>query len=131
VLAAGTPNSPAAQWYFNGHNLGATPGAGENSTVNPLFGGRSVWFQWPANNQNLALPPGTQVEIDTRGSNFDTVLMVKNNATGARAQSDNEPNATWSRVTMQVGTGQPLLIMVDGRNGATGQIRLNLRLIAP
>ena len=82
-------------------------------------------------------PPTTgTVEIDTCGSDFDTVLSVYSNCGGwelacndDHEQCDSHP--TGSFVTLDGVIGVPYYIRVAGRNGAIGNIVLNIGMDWP
>jgi len=136
-----------------GHNLNATPELPlEDGYLN--FHGRSVWYYIEINSGDFNGQSYGMVSIDTRGSDFDTTLGVfaaKNGNLGRPFNwDDNRPNASWSQVKIPlkalapVGAGgnggggiggaignpnsNKYFIAVDGVNGATGRIRLNVRM---
>jgi hypothetical protein len=89
------------------------------------FGGNSVWYCWTA-------PLTGPVEINTLGSTFDTLLAVYTgnavNALAVVAQNDDiqAPLNLQSRVRFSASAGTLYRIAVDGYNGATGSITLNV-----
>ncbi len=114
-----------------GTNVNATKQTGE-----PLHagnsGGRSVWWKWTA-------PGAGPVNLDTRGSYFDTTLAVYTGSalTSLTAIASNDdlsatPHVQASAVTFSAASGTTYLIAVDGfnnndSNGAdTAGITLNL-----
>jgi hypothetical protein len=108
-------------WF--GSNIGATRESGE-----PLIlgnrGGASVWYTWTA-------PASGVVTIDTEGSDFDTMLAVYTGASlpSLRLVASNDDISYFdvnSAVTLNVVAGQTYRIQIDGYNGATGNIVLNI-----
>ncbi len=107
-------------------NVGASVESKEpNITGNP--GGHSVWWSWQA-------PVDCTVTLDTSGSSFDTMLAVYKGAALASltqiAANDDYTNLT-SRVVFGAKGGVTYRFTVDGYNGATGAIQLNLAISAP
>ena len=91
-------------------------------------GGKSLWWTWtPATN-------GT-ITMDTIGSSFDTLLAVYTgsvltNLTQVAANDDISTDSRnpvlASRVKFTAVAGTPYQIAVDGKNGASGAIDINL-----
>ena len=113
-----------------GSNVGATKEAGEPNHAGNA-GGKSVWWVWPATN----IGPGVTATITTAGSSFDTLLGVYTGSTVSSlttvASNDNDPSGgLTSRVDFGVVPGTSYRIAVDGFNGASGNITLNLSLVA-
>ncbi len=84
-------------------------------------GGRSVWWTWMA-------PVTGLVEVSTKGSNFDTLLAVYggstlNNLTIASNDQSSEGGNT-SKLSFFASAGMYYTIAVDGKNGASGEIKL-------
>ena len=109
-----------------GSNVGATKEPGEPDPAgNP--GGRSVWWAWTA-------PVSGTMTLDTRGSSYDTLLAVyKGNSVTALTplvSNDDYTNLT-SRVVFGARAGRTYRIAVDGYNGASGAIQLNLAWAPP
>ena len=105
-----------------GTNSNATKETGEPNHGGNV-GGKSVWWNWTA-------PSSGDVVIDTNGSNFDTLLGVyTGNAVDSlmliAGDNDGGPNLT-SRVAFSATAGVIYQIAVDGTNGASGNIQLNL-----
>lgn len=71
--------------------------------------------------------------IDTRGSDFDTVLSVRSGGcTGEElACSDDEAGGVQSRIGLELIEGQPIVIVVDGYSGAGGAFSLNVNFVGP
>ncbi|MFO1490546.1 MAG: PPC domain-containing protein [Kiritimatiellia bacterium] len=108
-------------------STGATAEIGE-----PYHSGQpaaaSVWWTWTC-------PAAGQVEINTHGSNFDTILAVYTGASLAGltevASNDDSPSqAPDSQVRFAATAGTVYQIAVDGWQGDTGNITLNI-LAAP
>jgi virginiamycin B lyase len=78
----------------------------------------------------LYTPPETGLyEIDTIGSNFDTLLYVSSSCAASAtplACNDDAVGAA-SRVLVQLTAGVPVVIVVDGFSTASGSFVLNLR----
>lgn len=86
-------------------------------------GGKSLWWRFESHFNGLLL-------VSTAGSNFDTVLgiYIGDTVSGLTAlASDNNsgPNKT-SMATVRVFSGSVYYIAVDGYNGASGKIKLNI-----
>lgn len=111
----------------NATNSGATKEPNEPNHDDKAGGG-SVWWSWTA-------PVSRIVEISTQYSSFDTLLGVY---TGSSlpgltrvVSNDNDPDRLnssdrYSRVLLNAVAGTTYQIAVDGFNGATGSISLNL-----
>jgi subtilisin family serine protease len=89
-------------------------------------GGKSVWFEWSSTAAGL-------VSIDTHGSNFDTLLAVYTGTSistlTAVASNNNEGSANGtSGLSFAVTAGTLYRIAVDGFNGTSGNVVLNLKL---
>lgn len=83
------------------------------------FGGDSVWL-WTAPFEGV-------FEINTIGSNFDTVLTVFEGLCGGPVLECNDDSLQlWSRVTVKLAGGTPLTISVEGLGAQTGSIELNI-----
>jgi hypothetical protein len=117
---------------LSGLSVSAT-GANANATVEngePYhagnIGGHSLWYAWTA-------PASGTVSIDTHGSSFDTLLAVYTGASvsalSLAAANDDDPSGgtTTSRVSFHAVAGVTYRIAVDGYNGATGNIALNVQ----
>lgn len=104
-----------------GYNRTATRESGEPAHAgNP--GGHSVWFRWTA-------PKSGRVTFDTGGSRFDTLLAAyAGDSPGALtplAQNIARPGSGLSRIAFDVGAGTACSVVVDGRDGTSGLLRLN------
>ena len=103
-------------------NVGAGKDAGEPDHAGN-GGGRSLWWTWTA-------PSTGDVTIDTNGSTFDTVLAAYTgnsvNALSAVASADDGGEFFRSKLTFKATRGQTYQIAVDGYNGATGEVVLNV-----
>jgi hypothetical protein len=122
---------PALGKPMLGHNLLATRQPGRENLYSN-FHGRSVWYFFKAPDTGVAT-------ISTRGSNFDTTLGVFKGATpgtiepmpdvnGQPAWNNDQPNAPWSKVRFQCVANGEYRVAVDGVSGATGQIKMIVRL---
>jgi hypothetical protein len=136
---------PSNNNFANATGLGTcptTPITGSNrfadkETGEPQHGGNvggaSIWYTWQSPNTSNPI----RVKIDTVGSDFDTLLAVYTGASvnalsfvagnddivpGSNVQSsvefDAQPNTLYA-------------IAVDGKNGAQGNVVLNLSVAAP
>jgi hypothetical protein len=108
-------------------NIGASKEAGEpNHSTN--FGGRSVWWKWTA-------PADGGMILDTGGSSFDTMLAVySGNSLGTLKQiesDDDNDSVLTSLVNFGAKAGKTYRIAVDGYNGASGNIHLNMTWTPP
>jgi outer membrane protein assembly factor BamB/subtilisin family serine protease len=106
-------------------NVGATR---ETAAGEPLHagvtGGASLWWTWTA-------PSSSTVAFDTSGSSFDTVLALYTGSSLSTLQSvasndDASASVTTSRVLINVTAGTTYQIAVDGKNGATGTVALQI-----
>jgi hypothetical protein len=126
---------------INGHNNGATH---ENTErTHPAFHGKSVWWyiEWPANAPAITLK---KLEATTKGSTFDTTLGVMYVPKGQLATqvplnnqyfkwNNNAPGGVgpFSTVVLpqvKLNPGDRIYFMVDGVGGATGKIRLGVKM---
>lgn len=100
------------------HEPGEPPAAGSTSNA-----WNTVWWTWTA-------PQSGEVAIDTVGSSFDTVLWVyAGGALASLAQigtDDDGAGNQKSRVAFVAQAGVEYAIRVDGYQGATGSIVLNI-----
>jgi Tol biopolymer transport system component len=84
-------------------------------------GGASVWFSWTPNFTGTA-------EVDTTGSDFDTLLDVRDSGTNSVIAANDDANnvsSSTSMVCFPVTSGTTVLIAADGYVGATGNLDLN------
>ncbi len=107
---------------FQGSNWGATKEPGEPDHHGDR-GGRSVWWRWTA--------PGNGVlSVDTSGSDFDTVLAVYTGETidalELVASDDDSGFGKASRVALSTVANTTYQVVVDGYDGAFGDISLSL-----
>lgn len=133
-LLNGGPSAPANNDFADRISVsGASVSAAGNNTLadkeagepnHAQSGGASVWWSWTA-------PSNGRVTIGTSGSNFDTLLGVY---TGSAVSSlstvatndDRRRNVVQSEVRFRADAGVTYQIAVDGFNGATGDITLNI-----
>ena len=108
-----------------GSNATATAEAGEPNPAG-VSGGKSVWWSWTASTSG-------GVTLSTAGSNFDTTLGVYTGSSlsslrlVAENDDENYNNGVYSsRVTFNAVAGTTYRILVDGYNGDSGNITLNL-----
>jgi uncharacterized repeat protein (TIGR01451 family) len=89
-------------------------------------GGKSVWYYWT--------PPADAtgaIILDTRGSNFDTLLaaysldMTNYQLLKEFTSNDDAPGTVTSAVTFNFDSKHLYYFVVDGKQGATGQLVLN------
>jgi len=114
-------NAPSVS--ATGSNVGATKESGEPSHGGNA-GGKSVWWTWTA-------PSAGSVTINTRGSSFDTLLGVYtgtsvSSLTTIANNDDIGGGVLESSVTFNAVAGTIYHIAVDGYNGASGTITLNI-----
>jgi hypothetical protein len=119
TVSAGVPGTQ------NLNNFDATTEAGEPLHAS-VIGGASRWFKLTAAQNGV-------FEIDTLGSDIDTVLAVYTGADFAGLSlvaSDNNgaPDGIRSRVRFNAVNGTDYLVAMDGVNGAHGNIQLNWKL---
>jgi sugar lactone lactonase YvrE len=110
-----------------GSNVGATKESGEpNHAGNP--GGRSVWWSWTA-------PVSGTMTLDTFGSSYDTLLAVYTGNSVSKLtpliSDDDASNVLQSQLIFGAKAGKTYRIAVDGYNGASGTIQLNLAWAPP
>ncbi|MDT9177007.1 MAG: S8 family serine peptidase [Limnospira sp. PMC 1291.21] len=106
-----------------GSNIGATQQSGEPNHAGT--GGSSVWWTWTA-------PISGEVTINTFGSNFDTVLAAYTGSSVSNlntiASNDDSGGGRQSEIIFDAIAGTSYYIAVDGYQGATGNITLDLSL---
>ncbi len=106
-----------------GSNVNATAESGEPAHAGQTAR-KSVWWTWTAPSNSLAA-------ISTAGSSFDTVLAVyRGSSLGtlvAVAGNDDANGSTTSLVSFPVTAGTTYQIAVDGFDGGSGNIVLNLQ----
>ncbi len=102
----------------------ASKEAGEPAHAGNM-GGKSVWWKWTATDSG-------PVTIDTEGSTFDTILgaYTGNNVSQLTeiASDDDSGTGLLSRIMFSAIKGRNYYIVVDGYNGRSGNLRLNLLL---
>ncbi len=114
---------PEDVWSVNGGTQYATLQEGEPRHAG-VEGHGSVWYSW------TAVSDGDLV-IDTRGSDFDTVIAVYT-GTGLGdltlvAENEDMPLSDMASVTFEVEKGKTYQIAVDGERGASGDLTLDLQ----
>jgi subtilase family serine protease len=135
ITSASTTTAPANDNFANATVLTGSSGSVTASTINatrevgePYIlnnpGGHSIWFSWTA-------PSNKRISINTHGSNFDTLLGVYTGSSLTSlhniASSNNDvAGSVTSGVTIKVTAGQTYRIAVDGNNGASGSVTLNI-----
>jgi len=116
-------NAPVTEMIrTKGFNGAASKETGEpNIAGNP--GGRSVWWRWNASQSGW-------VRIETAGSSFDTLLGIYVGQSISNltliASNDDTPTLVTAEVAFRATAGTNYLIVVDGYNGASGDIALEL-----
>lgn len=118
------------QASLSSNSVGATRETGEPLHAG-VAGGASLWWQWTPD--TVASPQGGYVVIDTAGSDFDTLLGVYfgksfDQQFDVIASNDNAPGLKTSRVGFDALPAVDYSIAIDGRDGAAGPLKLNLRL---
>ena len=135
ITSPTSTNAPANDNFANATPLTGSSGSIAASTINatreagePYIlnnpGGHSIWFTWTA-------PYTKRISINTHGSNFDTLLGVYTGSSLTSlhniASSDNDVRGSvTSGVTIKVTAGQTYRIAIDGNNGASGAVTLNI-----
>src|SRR4051794_13084368 len=123
-LLRGASGGVDSNTYFATKQVGEPAHAGNG-------GGASVWYLWS---------PGAngRVRISTAGSGFDTLLTVYSGSsltslTSLASNDDAGAGVTTSALTVDVngGTNASYWIAVDGKNGATGALKLTWSAVAP
>jgi len=102
-------------------NVGAGKEPGEPNHADNA-GGASVWFQWTA-------PASSSYRISTAGSSIDTLLGVyTGSAVGSLSLLASNDNESGSLITSALNfnaiAGTVYRIAVDGKNGASGSVRI-------
>jgi hypothetical protein len=133
-------NNTVFATVINGHNNGATR---ENTERNhPAFHGKSVWWyiEWPGPDPVKL----KELEATTKGSTFDTtlgVMYVPKGQLAAQVPLNNQyfkwnnnapggvgPFSTVIVPQLTLNAGDRVYFMVDGVGGATGKIRLGVKM---
>jgi len=114
---------PQQTTQVSGTNTGATAQTGEPAHVGTTAARVSVWWKWtPALSASAT--------ITTSNSNFDTVLAVYSGTDFGSfvrvASNDDAGSSMQSSVTFNAIGGTGYYLAVDGYNGATGNIVLNV-----
>jgi hypothetical protein len=120
--SASTITLSGSSTTVTGSNTGATKQSGEPSHGGNT-GGASVWWRWTA-------PGSGTVTLTTTGSTFDTLLAVYTGSSVSAltriVENDDAAGLLTSSVTFSAVSGTTYYFAVDGYNGATGSISLNL-----
>lgn len=117
-------------WWHEG-NQSATKEAGEPNHAGNA-GGHSVWFQWTApSSGKFSFDTGAYYN-GTCNSAFDTLLGVYTGGsyplTEVGSDDDGSPCGHGaSRVVVEATAGTVYDIVIDGKNGATGSLELQIR----
>ena len=110
------------------NSVGATKQPGEpDHAGNP--GGASLWWSWTAPTDGL-------LTLSTEGSDFDTLLAAYTGAapgalTLVAENDDAAPGTKTGKVKFTIVGGVTYLIAVDGKDGATGEVKLTLTFSQP
>ena len=129
AVITGTPAN------VSGSNVGASfEGASadfkQGEPLHVTLGGKSVWWTWTA-------PSSGGLELTTSRSTFDTVLALYTGTNLTNlvfvAGADDDPwgQGRQSGITCNVTAGTTYQIVVDGWDGASGEIELHFRLGNP
>jgi len=107
----------------NGTNTGATAQTGEPAHLGTTAARVSVWWKWtPAQTASAT--------VTTFNSNYDTILAVYSGtqlgSLTRLASNDDSGGTTQSSLTFSATGGRSYYFAVDGYNGATGNIVLNV-----
>jgi hypothetical protein len=120
------PAAIAGTGEWSANNRGAGWDEGEPFHAG-LLGGSSVWWKWTA-------PSNHSYFVETKGSDFDTVLAVYENIDGTLrwiAANDDSTQGTGSRVEFTAESGRDYRFAVDGVGGAEGAIQLRVAALDP
>ncbi len=136
VTAPVVSNGPANDNFASATNLVGTAGSIASTTINATkesgepyiagnYGGKSIWYTWTATSTH-------RVNLTTHGSSFDTLLAVDtgtalNRLTTVASNDDDLANGTrTSSVTFSAIAGTTYHFVIDGYNGASGTVQLNM-----
>ena len=115
------------QNWASGSTVGATREPGEPAHSGNM-GGKSIWWTWTAPSNGL-------FAISTEGSSFDTLLGVYSGSSMSSltlvAANDDKGAAVTSAVRFAATMGATYQLAVDGKDGASGPVYLNIFPIAP
>jgi len=124
---ATTEALPHSRGTLRTRTAGATREAGEPQHAGNA-GGASLWWSWTA-------PANGRLKVDTRGSSFATLLAIYTGTTLDSLTEVVSRGATadpgFSEVQLPVVAGTVYRLAVDGRDGATGELALNLAFSEP
>jgi hypothetical protein len=100
--------------------MGDNTGLGDDHFLNcGTGGGEDAMYQFTA-------PVAGNFSFDTFGSPFDTMLAVLDGCGGNELTCNDDTMDLQSQVTVNLGAGQAVIIVVDGYGGATGPFTLNI-----
>jgi hypothetical protein len=131
------PSIPGSDFFakrprFSGHAVGGVAcnthySKEANESIPSGDGGRTVWWQWQA-------PESGRYDIDTHGSEADTVLRVYTGESLTELQqvafNDNVLGAEWSKLELAATRGMIYQIRIDHSGPSTrnaGNIAFNLK----
>ena len=121
---ANATNLTGTAGYLISTNVNATKEASEPSIAGNA-GGKSIWYTWTATTTH-------RVTLTTHGSSFDTLLAVDtgtslNRLNTIASNDDDLANGTrTSAVTFTAIAGTTYHFTIDGYNGASGTVQLNM-----
>jgi hypothetical protein len=100
--------------------VGANAGFGDDHYRTCGFlGGEDLMLQWTA-------PTDGTFVFDTTGSSFDTVLGVLDGCAGPEIGCNDDSVGLTSQVALMMVAGQSVILVIDGYQGATGDVVLNI-----
>jgi hypothetical protein len=101
-------------------NAGASRGA-EDTWLSSRMSGATVWFRWTA-------PTDGPVVVDTNGTAFGTLSAAYSGSAGSLYYegADFDPDDGQGSMWLWARAGETYLIVVDGVDGAEGDLALNL-----
>lgn len=100
--------------------MGDNTGLGEDHfTSCGNGGGHDAMYQFTA-------PVAGNFSFDTFGTMYDTILVVLDGCGGNELACNDDTMNLQSQVTVNLGAGQVVIVVVDGYSGATGPFTLNI-----
>ena len=106
-----------------GTYMGNTVGASDlNQPSCTSTSGSDITFEFTA-------PADGSYTFDTLGSGFDTILTLLDSCGGTELECDDDigGGVTQSEITRFMVSGETVIVVVDGFNGAAGQVTLNIQ----